>query len=115
MPTKLLPQCYHNENTQKDLTRGHTEKFSNIFGNPTICKMVRPTLSDHCLSVLSVGWCNVAKSATVQFRLVVQLFAPPTYPAMHLAQKIQFITAMCSFFWVSTMSTQILGFSTVSA
>jgi len=38
-----------------------------------------------------------AKSANVQFRLVVQLFAPRTYCATHLVQKIQFISAMCSF------------------
>jgi len=40
---------------------------------------------------------STGKSANVRFRQVVQSFAPPTYPATHLTQKIQFITAMCSF------------------
>jgi len=38
---------------------------------------------------------STAKSANVGFQLVVQLFAAPTYPATQLAQKMQFITAMC--------------------
>jgi len=38
---------------------------------------------------------SAAKSANVGFRLVVQLFAAPTYPATQLAQKMQSITAMC--------------------
>jgi len=33
---------------------------------------------------------STAKSA-VEFRPVLQLFAPPTNPATHLAQKIPFI------------------------
>jgi len=34
-----------------------------------------------------------AKSANVGFRPVVQLFAPPTNRATHLAQKIPFINS----------------------
>ena len=36
---------------------------------------------------------STAKSAIVGFRSVVQLFAPCTNPAMHLAQKIPFINS----------------------
>jgi len=36
---------------------------------------------------------STAKSANVGFRPVVQLFAPPTNPAMHLVWKIPFINS----------------------
>jgi len=37
---------------------------------------------------------STAKSANVGFRLVVQLFAPPTKPATQLVQKVPFINVM---------------------
>jgi len=36
---------------------------------------------------------STAKSASIGFRPVVQLFAPSTNPATHLAQKIPFINS----------------------
>ena len=58
---------------------------------------------------------STTKSASVGFRPVVQLFAPPTNPATHLAEKILFYKCAKTFLWVSTMCSQILGFSRVSA
>jgi len=57
---------------------------------------------------------STAKSVNVRFLQVpvAQLFAPPTNPATHLVQKIPFINSEKKF-WVSTMCTQILGFSRV--
>jgi len=51
-----------------------------------------------------------AESANVGFSQVVQLFAPPTNAAN--AQKIPFINLVKNFS-VSTMCTDILGFSRV--
>jgi len=52
---------------------------------------------------------STAKSANVGFRPVVQLSAPPTTRATHLAQKIPFMNSK-KILWVSTMCAQILGF-----
>jgi len=55
---------------------------------------------------------STAKSANVGFRSVVQLFAPPTNPATHVAQKIAVVNWE-TLLWVSTICAQILGFSRV--
>jgi len=51
---------------------------------------------------------STAKSANVGFRLVVQLLAPPTNRATHLAQKIPVINSEKNI-----MVSTILGFSMV--
>jgi len=43
--------------------------------------------SSFCKIPMPAGMLSTAKSANVGFRLVMQLFAPPTNPAMHLVQK----------------------------
>jgi len=55
---------------------------------------------------------STAKSANVGFRLVTQLFAPPTNRAMHLAQKMTFINSEKKLLWV-LICAQILGFTGV--
>jgi len=56
---------------------------------------------------------STAKSANVGFRPVMQLFAPPTHPATHVAQKNSFYKFRKKLLWVSTICAQILGFSRV--
>jgi len=50
---------------------------------------------------------STAKSADVGFRPVVQLFAPATIPATHLAQKIPFINSEKNIVGVNNMRTNI--------
>jgi len=50
---------------------------------------------------------STAKSANVGFRPVMQLFAPPTHPAMHVAQKIPFINSEKIIVGVNNMHTNI--------
>jgi len=50
---------------------------------------------------------STAKSANVGFRPVVQLFAAPTNPATHVAQKIPFINWEKSIMGVNNMCTNI--------
>jgi len=50
---------------------------------------------------------STAKSVNVGFRPVVQFFAPPTNPAMHLAQKIPFINSEKIILGVNNMRTNI--------
>jgi len=51
---------------------------------------------------------STAKSANVGFRPVMQLFAPPTHPATHVAQKNSFYKFRKKLLWVSTICAQIL-------
>jgi len=53
---------------------------------------------------------STAKSANVGFWLVVQLFAPPTNPAMHIAQKIPFINLQKPFCGCQQLCAQVLGY-----
>jgi len=41
---------------------------------------------------------STAKSAVVEFRLVVQLFSPPQTLLIHLVHKIPFMNAMRPFY-----------------
>ena len=50
---------------------------------------------------------STAKSANVGFRPVVQLFAPPTNRATHLAHKISFINSGKIIVGVNNMRTNI--------
>ena len=50
---------------------------------------------------------STAKSANVGFRPVVQLFAPLTNPATHVAQKIPFINWEKIIVGVNNMRTNI--------
>jgi len=54
-----------------------------------------------------------AESANVRFSQVVQLFATPTNPANAPRAENSFYKFPKNFLWVSTMCTQILGFSRV--
>jgi len=68
---------------------------------PTKNPLFQP-INDQFIVAGSWHMLSTAKSANVRFWLVVQLFVPPTYAAMHLAQKIQLITA--------TSVSLVLGF-----
>jgi len=54
------------------------------------------------------------ESVNVGFSQVVQLFAPPANPAFAPRAENSFYKFRWNYFWVSTMCTQILGFSRVS-
>jgi len=61
---------------------------------------------------------STAKSANIGFRQVVQLFTPPTNPAMHLVQKITFINPRKPYFECQRYAHKyygLLGFSRLSA
>jgi len=65
-------------------------------------------MSNLCWYMLST-----AKSANVEFLQAVQLFAPPTHLACAPRAENSFHKFGNKNFWVSTMCTQILGFSRV--
>ena len=54
------------------------------------------------------------ESVNVGFLQVVQLFAPPTNPAITPRAENSFMNFEKKYFWVSTMCTQILGLSRVT-